>query len=44
MKYRQKSVYVSGLNSGTRARNESMKSMDGLHIKSDMSSDNLMGR
>lgn len=41
IKFRLKSVYVSRLSSGIWARTESVKSMHGLHIKSDMFSDNL---
>lgn len=45
IKYRLKSVYATGLNSGvwySWARTESLKSTDGLQIKSDVFGDNLM--
>lgn len=45
IKYRLKSVYVTGVNSGvwySWARTEYLKSMAGLQIESDVFSDNLM--
>jgi len=45
VKYRLKSVYVTGLNSGvwqSWERTEPLKGTDGLQIESDVFGDNLM--